>query len=149
MPYGLINENNKIRIAGSDATCRIDSSVFDLTPTQSLWWCHVHHPPCPARSNPLDLDACPAPTSLRRFCGTTDKLKPAWFWVPNQETVAVILRHKSTNRSHLFWGPNRETVTAGFEAKPLETITIDFKAKSEKTVIMVLRSNLFRHHQFW
>jgi hypothetical protein len=27
----------------------------------------------------LDLNACPAPTSLRRFCGATDKLKPAWF----------------------------------------------------------------------
>jgi hypothetical protein len=27
----------------------------------------------------LDLDACPALTSLCRFCGAIDKLKPAWF----------------------------------------------------------------------
>jgi hypothetical protein len=27
----------------------------------------------------LDLDACLAPTSLRRFCGTTDKPKSTWF----------------------------------------------------------------------
>jgi hypothetical protein len=27
----------------------------------------------------LDLDVCPASTSLHRFCGATDKLKSAWF----------------------------------------------------------------------
>jgi hypothetical protein len=45
-------------------------------------------------------------TSLFWFCGATDKLNPAWFW---GQTVAVILRSKSTNRSCRFWGPNRET----------------------------------------
>jgi hypothetical protein len=81
------------------------------------------------RSKPLDLDACPAPSSLRRFCGTIKKLKPAWFWGPNEETVAVILTPKSPNRSCKFWVPNRKTRATGFEAKP------------EKTVRVVLRSN--------
>jgi hypothetical protein len=70
-------------------------------------------------SKPLDLDVCPALTSLRRFCGATDKPKPAWFWDPNQETVAVILRPKSPNQSCRFWDPNRETLHhLGFEAQP-------------------------------
>jgi hypothetical protein len=50
----------------------------------------------------LDLNTCSTPTSLRRFCGATDKLKPTWFWGPNQETVAVILRPKSPNQSCRF-----------------------------------------------
>jgi hypothetical protein len=48
-------------------------------------------------SKPLDLEACPAPTSLRQFCGATDKSKPTWFWGPNQETITVILRPKPRN----------------------------------------------------
>jgi hypothetical protein len=68
-------------------------------------------------SRSLDLDTCPALTSLHRFCGSTDKPKPAWFWGPNQETVTVILRPKSPNRSCQFWCPNRETLHhLGFEA---------------------------------
>jgi hypothetical protein len=55
-------------------------------------------------------------------------------WGPNQETVTVILRHKSPNRSRQFWGPNRETVTAGFEVKPPETVTAGFEAKPLETV---------------
>jgi hypothetical protein len=82
-------------------------------------------------SKPPDLNASPAPSSLCQFCGATDKLKPAWFWSPNQEIVAVILRPKSPNQSYRFWGPNRETrrhqfwgqtwenCPSGFEAKPL------------------------------
>jgi hypothetical protein len=67
----------------------------------------------------LDLDACPTPTSLRRFCGATDKPKSTWFWGTNQETVAVILRLKSPNQSCRFWGPNRETLHhLDFEAQP-------------------------------
>jgi hypothetical protein len=76
-----------------------------------------------------DLDAYPAPSSLHRFYGASDKPKPAWFWGPTQETVAVILRPKSPNWSCRFWGPNWKTVATGFEAKP------------EKTVPMVLRLN--------
>jgi hypothetical protein len=70
-------------------------------------------------SKPLDLNACPAPTSLPRFCDATDKLKPAWFWCPNQETITVILRLKSPNQSYRFWSPNRETLYhLSFEAQP-------------------------------
>jgi hypothetical protein len=81
-----------------------------------------------------DLDACPAPSSLHQFCGATDKLKPAWFWRPNQETVAVILRHKSPNRSYQFWGTNRKTRATDFEAKPEKTVATGFEVKPEKTV---------------
>jgi hypothetical protein len=85
-------------------------------------------------SNPLDLDACLALTSLRWFCGTTDKPNPACFWDSNQETVAVILRPKSPNQSCWFWGPNRETLHhLSFEVKPRETVATNFEAKLEKT----------------
>jgi hypothetical protein len=89
----------------------------------------------------LDLDVCPTPSSSCWFCATTDKPKLAWFWGPNQETVAVILRPKSPNRSCWFWGPNRETQAIGFEAKPGETITTDFEAKPGETVPVVFRPN--------
>jgi hypothetical protein len=70
-------------------------------------------------SKPLNLDACPASTSLHWFCGAIDKPKPSWFWGPNQEIVAVILRPKSPNQSCRFWGPNRKTLHhLGFEAQP-------------------------------
>jgi hypothetical protein len=49
-----------------------------------------------------DLNACPAPTSLSQFCETTNKLKPAWFWGPNQETVAVIFMPNFLNQSCWF-----------------------------------------------
>ncbi len=66
----------------------------------------------------LDLDACPAPTSLCWFCDATDKLISTWFWGPNQETVAVILRPKSPNQLSV-WGLNWETLHhLGFEAQP-------------------------------
>jgi hypothetical protein len=60
-------------------------------------------------SKPLDLDACLTLISLRRFYDATDKSKLTWFWSLNQETITVILRHKSPNRSCWFWGPNQET----------------------------------------
>jgi hypothetical protein len=66
----------------------------------------------------LDLNVCPASTALRRFYCATDKLKPTWFWGPNQKTVTVILRSKSPNRSCRFWGPNWKTVDLGFEVQP-------------------------------
>jgi hypothetical protein len=80
------------------------------------------------RSKPLDLDTCPAPTSLCRFCGATDKPRPGWFWGTNQETVAVILRQKSLDRSCHFWGTNQETRATGFDAKPRETVDLGFEA---------------------
>jgi hypothetical protein len=71
------------------------------------------------RRKHLDLDTCSTPTSLRWFCGATDKPKPTWFWGPNQETITVILRPKSSNRSCQFWDPNWETLHhLGFEAQP-------------------------------
>jgi hypothetical protein len=92
-------------------------------------------------SKPLDLDVCPAPTSLSRFCGVTDKPKPAWFWGSNQETIAVILRPKSPNQSCQFWGPNRETLHhLGFEAKLRNRPTV-LRPNREKPSPPVLRSN--------
>jgi hypothetical protein len=88
---------------------------------------------------------CPTLTSLRRFCGTTDKPKPAWFWGPNQEIVAVIeaqitkpelavLRPKLENpHPPWFWGSTKKPTT-GFEVKPGETVATSFEAKLEKTV---------------
>jgi hypothetical protein len=73
-------------------------------------------------------------SSSHRFSGATDKPSSTWFWDPNQETIAMILRTKSPNRSYRFWGTNRETWATGFEAKMGETVTISFEAKSEKTV---------------
>jgi hypothetical protein len=117
------------------------------------------------RSKLLDFNACPTPTSLHRFYGATDKPKPGWFWDPNQKTVVVILRHKSSNRSYWFWGPNRktchhlgfeapprnrhhrfwgqtrETFTTGFEVKPDKTVVTGFEAKPEKIIPVVLRPN--------
>jgi hypothetical protein len=110
------------------------------------------------RSKPLDLDACHAPTWLRWFCGITDKPKSAWFWGPNQETAAVILRPKSPKQSWQFWGSNRETlhhlgfeaqprnrppvlrpnqekiVSASFEVKLLETVAAGFEVKPSETI---------------
>jgi hypothetical protein len=105
-------------------------------------------------NKPLNLDACPAPTSLRRFCGATGKPNPAWFWGRNQEAVAMILRSKSPNRSrqfwgqtawnhrsrfygqtarnyhHRFWGPNRwETVRVVSRPNHSQTVDLDFEAQ--------------------
>jgi hypothetical protein len=52
--------------------------------------------------------------TCRIFCGATNKLVPAWFWGPNQESGTVILRHKSPNRSYRFWGSNRKTHRSWF-----------------------------------
>jgi hypothetical protein len=68
-------------------------------------------------SKPLDLDACPALTSLHQLCGAIDKPKPTWFWGPNQETVAMILSPKPPNRSCRFWGSTEKLVDLRFEAK--------------------------------
>jgi hypothetical protein len=67
----------------------------------------------------LDLNVCPTSTSLCRFCGVTNKLKPAWFWGINQETVAVILRPKSPNRS------------CGFEVQIEKPSTLVLRLKQE------------------
>jgi hypothetical protein len=95
-------------------------------------------------SKPLDLDACPASTSLRRFCGATNRSllgfeaqtkKPSW-WFEAQITKPelLVLRPKPRNPPHpWFWGSTNK-LTADFEAKPGETIVTSFKAKLEKTI---------------
>jgi hypothetical protein len=89
----------------------------------------------------LDLDACPASTSLHQFCGATDKSKPAWFLGTNQETVTVILRTKSPNQSCRFRGPNRETLHHhGFEAQPRNPPSV-LRPNREKLSSPVLRPN--------
>jgi hypothetical protein len=99
-------------------------------------------------SKPLDLDVCPALTSLHRFCGATDKPKPAWFWGPNQETVAVILRPKSPNQSYQFWGPNWEIFHhLGFEAQLRNPPTV-LRPNLEKPSPLVLRPN-WRNSSEW
>jgi hypothetical protein len=86
----------------------------------------------------------------RRFWGATDKPSSTYFWDAKQETVAVILRPKSLNRSCQFWGTNRETCPTGFEVKPDKTITVSFEVKSEKTVPPVLRPKQRKpSHCFW
>jgi hypothetical protein len=89
-------------------------------------------------SKPPDLDVCRVSSYIRRFCGTTDKTKHAWFWGTNQETITVILNAKSPNRSYRFWDPNQETRATGFDVKPGETVAIGFEAKPEKTVMILI-----------
>jgi hypothetical protein len=88
----------------------------------------------PGESKPSDLDACPVLSCLRQFCGTTNKLKAAWFWDSNQETVVVILKPKSLNHSCQFWGLHWVTRATDFEAKPEKTVTTGFETKPEKIV---------------
>jgi hypothetical protein len=92
-------------------------------------------------------------TSSHRFCAVTDKPKPACFLCPNQETVVMILRPKSPNRSCWVWGTKQKTLYhLGFEAQlrnrhhwfwgqTEETVTTGFEIKPEKTVLVVLRPN--------
>jgi hypothetical protein len=92
-------------------------------------------------SKPLDLDACPVPTTIHRFCGATDKPKPVWFWDPNQKTVAVILRLKLSNQSCWFWGINRKTLQhLGFEAQSRNWPPV-LRSNREKPSPPVLRPN--------
>jgi hypothetical protein len=86
----------------------------------------------------LDLNACPAPTSLRQFCGATDKPKPAWFWGQTKKP------------SWWFWGPNHQTRAAGFEAqtrKPSTTLVLRLNQKTDHLFWGQTGRN--RHHQFW
>jgi hypothetical protein len=79
--------------------------------------------------------------SSRRFYGTTNKPKSTWFWDPNQEIIAVILRLKSSNRSCRFCGPNREILHhLGFEAQP-KNRRHRFWGQTGETVSVVLRPN--------
>jgi hypothetical protein len=93
-------------------------------------------------SKSLDLDVCPMPsTSSHRFCGTTDKPWPTWFWGPKQETIVVILRPKTPNRSLRFWVPNRETVDIVFEAISRNPNPPVLRPNREKPSTLVLLPN--------
>jgi hypothetical protein len=122
----LTSSSCDLRDDATYTTCRCSSASFEtnwetLARLASRW------------SKLLDFFVCPAPFSSCRFCGATDKPSPAWFWGPNHETVAIILRHKSPNRSYQFWVPNQGTrrpwfwgsikkpADLGFEAQPRNT----------------------------
>jgi hypothetical protein len=92
-------------------------------------------------SKPLDLHVCPTLISLRQFYDATDKPKPVWFWVPNQDTVTVILRPKSSNRSRRFWDLNSKTLHhLGFEAQPKNPPPV-LRSNRRKLSQSVLRPN--------
>jgi hypothetical protein len=88
-------------------------------------------------SRPLDLNVCPASSFLHRFCGTTDKSKPVWFWGSNQETTAVILRPKSPNQSCQFWGSNRETRRRRFWGQNRENHRPWFWGSTKKLTLLI------------
>jgi hypothetical protein len=75
------------------------------------------------KSKPLDLDACPTPSSTsHQFCGATTNhsllhfesqtKKPSWwFWGPNHQTIAVSLEAMITQLS---WNNLKVWSTKGF-----------------------------------
>jgi hypothetical protein len=145
-------------IVGSDAVHRINPSIFSLNSSNfhdgvTCTTCHRAPASLEARlknSILICFHVKQAPRSRRvsravfiihRFCDATDKPYPAWFYGPNQEIIAVILRPKSPNRSCRFWGPNWETWATDFETKSEETVTTGFEAKLGETVPLVLRLN--------
>jgi hypothetical protein len=102
-----------------------------------------------ARSKPLDLNACPALTSLRRFYGTIGKPKPARFWGPNQETVAAsfepqigkpsitLIFRLNQKTHHRFWGQTGRNRPNGFEAKTLINCRPWFWGSTKKPTLLV------------
>jgi hypothetical protein len=99
------SSTSSLRDLHNDVTCTTrhrSSASFD-TNWETLDWLASRW------SKPLDLDACPTPSSSYWFCGSTDKPSPTWFWDPNQKTAAVILWAKSLNRSYWFWDSNWKT----------------------------------------
>jgi hypothetical protein len=65
------------------------------------------------------------------FEAQTDKPPPTWLWGTNQETVAVILKPKSSNHRPWFWCPNQETVIVILRLNYRQTVAINFEAKPE------------------
>jgi hypothetical protein len=99
----------------------------------------------------LELDVCPHVIAFsHQFRGAIDKPKPAWFWGPKQETVAVFLMPKSLNRSYWFWGPNRETLHhLGFDTKLRNPLPV-LRPNQEKPSTLVLRQTRENYrHRFW
>jgi hypothetical protein len=56
------------------------------------------------------------------FEAQTDKPPPTRFWGINQEILAAILRHKSSNCRPWFWSPNQETVAVVLRQNHWQTI---------------------------
>jgi hypothetical protein len=81
------------------------------------------------RNKLLDLDVCPVSTSLCRSYDATNKPKIIWFWGSNQETVAMILRHKSPNQSCQFWEPNRKICRPWFWGSTKKPVDLSFQAQ--------------------
>jgi hypothetical protein len=102
------------------------------------------------RSKPLDLDACPTPTSLRRFCGATDKLKSTWFWVTNQKNrrgnfdaqitkpKLSVLRLKLGSLYHL-----------SFDAQPRNPPPILRSNRKKPSLPVWCQTGENRRHWFW
>jgi hypothetical protein len=61
----------------------------------------------------------------------TDKPPPTWVWDPNQETITVILRSKSSNCQPWFWGTNQETIAVVLRPNHWQTVATGFEAKPE------------------
>jgi hypothetical protein len=82
------------------------------------------------RSEPLDFDACPHTILI---CSSVFWRKPTnllpSFWGPNEETVIVILRSKSSSHRPLFWGPDQEIVAVVLRSNHWQTITTIFEAR--------------------
>jgi hypothetical protein len=106
-------------VAGSDVVHHIDPSIFSLNSSNfhdGVTCTTRHRAPATLEArleNPIltCFHVKQAPRSRRvpravfiihRFCDVTDKPYPAWFYGPNQEIIAVILRPKSSNRSCRF-----------------------------------------------
>jgi hypothetical protein len=65
------------------------------------------------------------------FEAQSDKPPPTWFWDPNQETIIVILRPKSSNHRPWFCGTNQETIAVVLRPNHWQAIPIGFEAKLE------------------
>jgi hypothetical protein len=108
----------------------------------------------------LDLDACPAPTSLHWFYAATDKPKnhrgdfeaqitnaelpvlrpelgnppPPWFWGSTKKPTTGFEAKTGEIVATSFEVKLVKTVTAGFEAKPLETVRVVLMPNHSQTV---------------
>jgi hypothetical protein len=87
---------------------------------------------------PLDLDTCPALSSSSiDFVGQPTNRSPLGFKVQTKKTIAVILRHKSSNRSCRFWGPNQETRSHRFWGKIGRNHQPWFCGQTKKLMLLV------------
>jgi hypothetical protein len=77
-------------------------------------------------------------SSTHRVLGANRQTSPTWFWCPNQETVAVILRHKPRNHHD------------DFEAQIIKPLTLVFRPRPRNCRSGFMAKLLSNHrHQFW